>query len=107
MEAHLHITFSPMRHDDTLKLARKGDTLVINGEPFDFADLPEGGSLPVDAIASVWFAGPVQRLNGVLQFALILPHGRPAPEATLFPAPVTVTADGPIDVPPYSTEEPA
>ena len=96
----MHITFSPMRHDARLALARKGDALVINGEVFDFAPLPEGGSLPTSAIASPWFAGPVMRLDGVLHLALILPHGVSAPRAALFPAPLSVPRDGPIALPP-------
>ena len=95
----MHITFSPIRHDGTLSLARQGDALIVNGEAFDFAPLPEGGSLPAAAIASPWFAGPVQRLDGVLHLTLFLPHGMPAPETTRFPVPVTVAQDGPVALP--------
>jgi hypothetical protein len=94
-----------MRHDGTIALSRKGDTLIVNGEAFDFAPLPEGGQLPAAAIASPWFAGPVQRLGGVLHLTLILPHGVPAPQATLFPLPVTAAKDGPIMLPHRTLEE--
>lgn len=95
----MHITFSPMRHDAVLTLARKGDALVVNGEVFDFSPLPEGSSLPATAIDCPWFAGPVQRIDGVLHLELILPHGMPAPAETLFPAALTVKSDGPIALP--------
>lgn len=101
----MHITFSPMRHDDRLDLTRKGDALIVNGEVFDFAPLPEGASLPAAAIASRWFAGPVHRIGGTLHLALLLPHGMPAPGETLFPAPVSAAQDGPIALPPYTLGE--
>ena len=84
-----------------MTLARKGDSLVIDGQVFDFAPLPEGGSLPASAIDCPWFAGPVQRIDGALHLVLILPHGMPAPAETLFPAAVTVARDGPVTLPPY------
>jgi hypothetical protein len=85
-----------MRHDATLELARQGDALIVNGEVFDFAPLPEGGLLPQEAIASLWFNGPVQRLGGALHLSLVLPHGADAPEAMRFPQPVLADTDGPI-----------
>jgi hypothetical protein len=88
-----------MRHDATLELARLGDTLVVNGEVFDFAPLPEGGLLPAEAIASAWFSGPVQRLGGALHLSLVLPHGADAPDALRFPQPVLADSDGPITLP--------
>jgi hypothetical protein len=103
----LHITFSPMRHDDALTLERKGDALVVNGEVFDFAPLPEWGSLPASAIDCPWFAGPVQRVKGVLHMEMILPHGMPAPAKTLFPDAISVTKNGPITLPPATLGEPA
>ncbi len=101
----MHITFSPMRLDTRLALARKGDALVVNGEVFDFAPLPEGGSLPASAIASPWFAGPVTRLDGRLHLTLILPLGAAAPAATLFPAALSVPKDGPVKLPPRTLGE--
>ena len=40
------ITFFPLRSDATLALSRQGDVLSVNGEAFDFSDLPEGARLP-------------------------------------------------------------
>lgn len=100
----MKITLSPQRRTDTLTVSRSGDTLTINGETFDFSPLPEGATLPQEAIGSDWFAGPVERVGGVLHVALVLPHGANAPEQTRFPAPITLTGDGPVALPPYETE---
>lgn len=101
----MQIKLLPMRCDDRLELGRNGDTLAINGEVFDFSPLPEGATLPVEAIESDWFAGPVERTGGELRLTLILSHGANAPQETLFPAPLTLTGDGPVSLPPYEVEE--
>ena len=95
----MQITLTPQRRDDTLTLMRSGDVLTINGEAFDFAAIPEGGTLPRDAVACDWLAGDVTRSGGVLHLTLILPHGADAPHETLFPAALTLTGDGPVVLP--------
>ena len=97
----MQITLTPQRRDDTLTLVRSGNTLTINGEAFDFAAIPEGGTLPRDAVACDWLAGDVTRSGGVLHLTLILPHGADAPPETLFPAALTLTGDGPVVLPEY------
>lgn len=100
----MNLTFSPVRFDATLELARRGDTITINGEAFDFSPLPDGATLPPEAITSDWFAGPVERVGGVLHITLRLPHGANAPQETLFPTPLTLTGNGPVSLPPYDME---
>lgn len=95
----MKITLSPQRRDDSITVIKSGDTLTINGEAFDFSAIPEGATLPKDAISSEWFAGDVSRTNGELKISLILPHGADASEAARFPQPITVTSDGPINLP--------
>ena len=97
----MQITLTPQRRDDTLTLTRSGDVLTINGEAFDFTAIPEGGTLPRDAVACDWLAGDVTRSGGVLHLTLVLPHGANAPQATLFPAALTLTGDGPVALPAY------
>ena len=97
----MQITLTPQRRDDTLTLTRSGDVLTINGEAFDFTAIPEGGTLPRDAVACDWLASDVTRTEGVLHLTLILPHGVDAPQATLFPAALTLTGDGPVALPAY------
>jgi hypothetical protein len=101
----MHLTFSPMRRDDRLSLSCAGDVLTINGIPYDFGPLPDGATLPQEAVDCDWLAGPVERVDGVLHVALILPHGANAPEATLFPQPITAATDGPVTLMAYEVSE--
>lgn len=100
----MKLMFSPQRRDAGLSLERTGDVLIINGEEFDFSGLPDGATLPLGAIASEWITGDVTREDGVLIVPIVLPHGKNAPEETRFPAPITLSEDGPVSLPPYSVE---
>lgn len=93
------ITLSPVRMDETLTASLAGDTLTLNGEAFDFSQMPEGATLPAEAIASDHFAGPVERINGELHLTLRLPHGANPPQHVAFPQPIHVTEDGPVALP--------
>jgi len=99
----MHVSLSPVRMDMALEASIKGDVLILNGEVFDFSPMPEGAVLPTSAMGSAWFAGPVERVGGVLYLSLILPHGANAPEQTRFPVPITA-GDGPVDLPPHDME---
>jgi hypothetical protein len=76
-----------------------GDLITINGEPIDFTQLPEGATLPAEAIGSDHFVGPVERIDGVLRLTLRLPHGANPSQSVAFPEPIEVTQDGPITLP--------
>lgn len=93
------INLSPTRSDETLVVTKSGDALTVNGAEFDFSDLPDGATLPSGAIDSDWFAGPIDRTDGVLNLTLRFPHESNPPEHVAFPAPVNVTADGPVELP--------
>jgi hypothetical protein len=93
-----------MRRDDRLALTKSGDVLTINGEAFDFTDLPDGATLPQSAVACDWLASDVERIGGAIHLFLILPHGANAPAETLFPTPI-MAGDGPVTLPPYSENE--
>jgi hypothetical protein len=95
----MHITLSPVRLDETLTASRAGDVLTLNGEAFDFGPLPEGGTLPAEAIRSDWIVSPVSRINGELHLTLRLPHGPNPSQAMAFPEPINVTKDGSIPLP--------
>lgn len=103
----MKLTLSPDGNSAPFALSRSGDTLTINGEAFDFSAVPEGATLPREAITCKWIAGDVSRTSGVLTVPLVLPHGPDAPEETRFPDPITLTEDGPVDLPPYSSSEDA
>lgn len=100
----MHITLSPSRRDDRLALSKTGDTLTINGEAFDLSAIPNGATLPREAVACEWFASDIERIGGVLRLTLILPHGANAPHETRFPEPIDAT-DGPIALPAYEVAE--
>lgn len=100
----MYITLTPMRSDKALILEKSEDILTINGEAFDFTALPDGATLPREAVTCDFLAADVERINGVLHLTLILPHGRDAPQETLFPVPITVASDGPVILPPYEVD---
>lgn len=93
------INLSPQRRDDTLVLTRAGDTLIINGEAFDFGKVGEGDVLPSDAVVSTWFAGPITRTSGELSLTLVLPLPINYSQAQAFPEPLILSADGPVVLP--------
>ncbi|WP_323041155.1 hypothetical protein [Gemmobacter sp.] len=108
----MHITLSPIRSDAGLTLHRAGDVLTINGEALDLSVIPEGATLPAEAVACDWIAGPITRTAGGLHLTLLLPHGAipdPAPPEALavtHPAPITLTGDGPVLLPSWAPPEP-
>jgi hypothetical protein len=60
------------------------------------------GVLAQGEMACAWIAGDVSRdADGLLTVPVILPHGPDAPAARRFPAPLLVTADGPVALPPF------
>lgn len=97
------ISFTPMRRDNALELHKSGDTLTINGEPFDLSGVPDGATLPQAAVQCDMLASDIERIDGQLHLTLILPHGPNAPQDTLFPQTRTLTADGPVALPTYDT----
>lgn len=97
----MHITLTPVRGDTPRHLHRKGDVLTVDGEAYDFSGLPEGATLPRDAVTGDWLASDVERVGGALRMTVILPHGADAPAATRFPAPVIDPPDGAVILPPH------
>ena len=95
----MKIILSPQRRDDTLEVVKSGDILTINGEEFDLSPVGEGDTLPRDAIDSLWFAGPVDRVNGELVLTLLLPNPWNYSQAQAFPLPLDNVPDGPVNLP--------
>ena len=95
----MKLLFSPQRRDDTLALSKSGDALTVNGVNYDFTPLPDGATLPREAIDCKWICGNVERVNGELVIPILLPHGPDASEAVRFPEPLTVTSDGQVVLP--------
>ena len=104
----MKIILVPQRRDDTLQLIKQGSTLTINGEAFNLSNLEEGDTLPLEAIACEWFAGPVEMIDGVIVVTLILPNPWNYSQAQAFPVPISVTKNGLVELPaplPVVTEE--
>lgn len=95
----MQIKFNPQRRDDSLTVVKQGDTLIVNGTEYDFSAVPEGATLPAEAIDSDLFSGPVERINDELVLTLTLPHGPNPSQAVAFPQPITVVNDGPVALP--------
>lgn len=94
------INLSPMRRDDTLTVTKQnGDVLTINGIELDFGQIPDGATLPADAIDCEWITGDVERIDGELHLTLVLPHGADAGVAARFPEPIVNPDDGPLELP--------
>lgn len=102
----MQINWTPIRRHDALIISKIGDALTINGEQFDFGPLPDGATLPREAVACDWLASNVERIGGEISLTLYLPHGADAPEETRFPQPLAVDADGAVPVPPPGNTEP-
>lgn len=108
----MKLILHPQRRDDGLVLSRIGSILTINGQALDLTPLPNGATLPKDAVDCDWLAGDIVRDElGVLHIPLLFPHGPipwPAPEgsaAVTHPSPVISMEDGPIALPHWAPPE--
>ena len=101
----MHIKLNPQRRDVQISVIKSGDTLSINGEDFDLSVIPEGATLPANAISSEFFSGPVERIDGVLHITLTLPHGANPQPQVAFPADIINPSDGEIELPKNIEEE--
>ena len=93
----MQIEITPQRSDAVMRASASGDVLTINGEDFDFGPLPEGYTLPQEAVSCPYVLGTVTRRDGVIRLRLILPY-RPGKAPV-----VTQLVDG--DGWTYNTEE--
>lgn len=104
------INLVSVRNDAVLTASVLGDSIVVNGQAFDFAQVGEGDTLPRAAIKSEWFAGDVERTGGQLTITLLLPIPWNFSPEQAFPVPLINVVDGPVVFPsplPESTIEKA
>lgn len=94
------IKLMPVHGHNEMSISVDGDTIIINGEAFDFSPVPDGATLPREAVNCDWLVSDVERISGSITLTLILPHGANAPHETLFPEPIDAS-DGPVTLPPY------
>ena len=93
------INLSPTRSDKILSISKSGDTLTINGVPYDFSQLPNGASLPSEAINCEFIVSDVNCVNGEIELTILLPHGANASHEARFPEPINMTNDGQVVLP--------
>jgi hypothetical protein len=93
------INLSPQRREDILTISKSGDILTINGVPYDFSQLPEGATLPREAIDCEWIVSDVSRINGEIELTILLPHGANASHEARFPEPIIKNDDGQVVLP--------
>lgn len=94
----LTINLSPVRTDTPTTASLSGTILTVNGADYDLSLIPDGSTVEHPVIQQCTRTGKDYVLT------LILTHGANAPEATRFPQPIVVTADGVIPLPPYDGE---
>ncbi|WP_286806174.1 MULTISPECIES: hypothetical protein [unclassified Marinimicrobium] len=73
--------------------------LTVNAVDYNLSLLEDG------ATAQHPVLGTVHRVGNDYECTITLTHGADAPSETRFPAPVTVTENGPIELPPYDAPE--
>ncbi|WP_183703320.1 hypothetical protein [Pseudomonas simiae] len=93
------IKLSPCRCEESLTVSKRSDVLTINGERFDFREIPEGAVLPASAVECEFVIGDVTRKNGELTITLLLPYGPDATKAAKFPADIVSPPDGNVSLP--------
>jgi hypothetical protein len=93
------INLSPQRREDILSISKTGDTLTINGVSYDFSQLPNGATLPREAIDCEWIVSDVNRVNGEIELTILLPHGANASHEARFPEPIIKNDDGQVVLP--------
>ena len=86
---------------ERLMLERAGEVLTFNGVAYDFGPLADGATLPRAAVDCEWLASDVERIDGVLHLAVVLPCDWTAPEHSRFPQPIIDPPDGPVALPIY------
>jgi hypothetical protein len=95
----MRIKLIPQRSDAALTLSRDGDVLAINGDNFDFSDLPDGAEIPFGEIPSDFIVGPVRRVDGNLQITLVMPCNARSPLLATMPADIIDPPDGVLALP--------
>lgn len=83
----------------TLVVSKAGYVLTINGDVVDLSGIPDGASLPAEAVDNEFVVGTVERVAGTLHVTLLLPFdGFPWPPVA-FPADIVSAPDGIVAIP--------
>lgn len=92
----MKIILSPVRMDNDIAYIKHGDSIIVDGEVFDFSQVGDGDTLPREAILSSRFGGDVDRVEGELILTLILPLPANYSYEQAFPEPLYQVVDGPL-----------
>lgn len=101
----MKINLSPQFRNEALAVIKAGDKLIINGEAFDFTQLPEGAILPASAVDCEFIIGDVRRQDGELHLTLLLPISWDAGHEACFPESIVNPEDGRIKMPGAGNED--
>ncbi len=96
----IKINLSPVRSETETQASWATPVLTVNNEPYDLSALEDGATHSGHPVL-----GEVSRTGDDYECTLMLSHGKKAPEATRFPAPLTVTQNGVIELPLYDAVE--
>jgi hypothetical protein len=97
----LKINLSPVRSDELQpEVFYVAPVLTVDKVEYDLSELPDGATAQHPVLDTV------ERSGNDYELTLVITHGSNAPEATRFPEPLTVTVDGPVELPMYNTPEP-
>lgn len=96
-----NIKQSPVRPAGTAEtrfvVAIRGSVIVINDEPFDFAFMEKGSTLPREAVDSPHFCSEVTcDDSGTISLTLLVPIGPAPTDAEAFPPTLNVNTDGTV-----------
>lgn len=92
------INLSPQVSGKTLSLSVNSDVLTVNNTDYDFSVIPEGATLPADAVESDFIIGNIDRVDGTIHLTVLLPIQADASESARFPEPINQTS-GPVELP--------
>lgn len=95
------------RTDEVLVAVKDGDSLILNGEQFDFSQLGEGDTLPFGSVVCRWVptTTTVDRINGQVIISLNLPNPWNYSPEQAFPEPLLDVQDGRLAFPPPLPDE--
>lgn len=94
------IKFSPQFSNKQLTLEKRDTSLIINGDVFDFSDMPDGSTYPSGAVNSDHIIGEVENINGAIHMTILLPYNlNEPPHSVSFPDEILMDRDGRISLP--------